>query len=87
MSENIDGINENRHEERHRKMGIKIAYYRKKKRLSQEELAEKTNVGRGHISAIEASNMYRNVSLNTLYDIADVLEVPITCLFDFEGNN
>ena len=84
LSDYTDANKDNKHAERHRKMGLKISYYRKDKRMSQEELAEKTNMGRSHLSAIEAPNMYRVVSLNKLYDIADVLDVPITKFFDYE---
>ena len=66
-----------------RLLGLTIAYYRKLRGLTQAELAEATNLSRTHISNIEAPNGKTSSSLNKLFDIADVLEVPVKDLFDF----
>lgn len=66
-----------------RLLGLTIAYYRKLRGLTQAELAEATNLSRTHISNIEAPNGKTSISLNKLFDIADVLEVPVEDLFDF----
>lgn len=66
-----------------RLLGLTIAYYRKLRGLTQAELAEATNLSRTHISNIEAPNGETSISLNKLFDIADVLEVPVKDLFDF----
>lgn len=66
-----------------RLLGLTIAYYRKPRGLTQAELAEATNLSRTHISNIEAPNGKTSISLNKLFDIADVLEVPVKDLFDF----
>ena len=66
-----------------RLLGLTIAYYRKLRGLTQAELAEATNLSRTHISNIEAPNGKSSISLNKLFDIADVLEVPVKDLFDF----
>lgn len=66
-----------------RLLGLTIAYYRKLRGLTQAELAEATNLSRTHISNIEAPNGKTSISLNKLFDIADVLEVPMKDLFDF----
>lgn len=66
-----------------RLLGLTIAYYRKLRGLTQAELAEATNLSRTHISNIEAPNGKTSISLNKLFDIADVLEVPVKHLFDF----
>ena len=65
------------------KLGLNIAYYRKLKLLSQEELAEKINISRPYMSKIEAPNMYASFSLKLLCKIADALEVSESKLFDF----
>ena len=62
---------------------LTIAYYRKLRGLTQAELAEATNLSRTHISNIEAPNGKTSISLNKLFDIAEVLEVPVKDLFDF----
>lgn len=64
-------------------IGLNIAYYRKLKGLSQLMLAERVGLSRTHISNIEAPNMPTAVSLDTLLDIAEVLEVPAKKLLDF----
>ena len=66
-----------------RLLGLTIAYYRKLRGLTQAELAEATNLSRTHISTIEAPNGKTSISLNKLFDIAEVLEVPVKDLFDF----
>lgn len=66
-----------------RLLGLTIAYYRKLRGLTQAELAEATNLSRSHISNIEAPNGKTSISLNKLFDIAEVLEVPVKDLFDF----
>lgn len=66
-----------------RLLGLTIAYYRKLRGLTQAELAEATNLSRTHISNIEALNGKTSISLNKLFDIAEVLEVPVKDLFDF----
>lgn len=66
-----------------RLLGLTIAYYRKLRGLTQAELAEATNLSRTHIGNIEAPNGKTSISLNKLFDIADVLEVPVKDLFDF----
>ena len=74
----------NKHDDRNKKLGLKIAYYRKLKGFSQEEFAEMVGISRSHISAIESPKAKRMVSLNRLYDMADALEMPIYKLFQFE---
>lgn len=65
-----------KHAEKHRMLGLKIAYYRKLKGYTQEQLAEKINKSLAFIGAVEAPNVSRTVSLDTLFDIAEALEIP-----------
>lgn len=64
-------------------IGLNIAYYRKMKGLTQLQLAETINISRTHMSNIEAPNMPTSISLDTLFDIADALEIPVTQLLHF----
>ena len=73
-----------KHSDRYIRLGLNIAYYRKLKGITQMELAEKVNASRTHISKIEAPNMPVSVSLDKLFDIADVLDVSVDRLFDFK---
>lgn len=56
-------------------LGIAIAALRKMRGLSQEQLAERANVSRSHISAIEAPGIVRSFSLDVFFNIADALEI------------
>lgn len=57
-------------------IGLKIAYYRKLRGLTQEQLAERVGRTPAYIGHIEAPNINKAVSLDTLFDIATVLDVP-----------
>lgn len=60
----------------YRRIGLKISYYRKLKGLTQEQLAEIIDKSAGFIGAVEAPNIDRAISLDTLFDIAKALEIP-----------
>lgn len=62
--------------DKYRTIGLKIGYYRKLRGLTQEQLAEKINKNLAFIGAVEAPNVNRTVSLDTLFDIAEALDVP-----------
>ena len=62
--------------EKYRRIGLKISYYRKLRGLTQEKLAEMIDKNLAFIGAVEAPNINRMVSLDTLFDIAEVLDVP-----------
>ena len=64
------------YKEQYRQIGLKIAYYRKLRGLTQEELAERVGVTPAFIGHLEAPNISKALSLDTLFDIAAVLEVP-----------
>lgn len=61
--------------ENYRQIGLKIAYYRKLRGLTQEELAEKTGLTPAFIGHLEAPNIQKALSLDSLFDIAAVLTV------------
>ena len=71
MSKQIDFKNRDRFIQ----LGIAIAALRKMRGMSQEQLAEKSNVSRSHISAIESPGLVRPFSLDVFFNIADALEV------------
>ncbi len=71
-------------EQEYRMIGLNIAYYRKLKGLTQLQLAELAGMSRTHMSNIEAPNMPTSISLDTLMDLADVLEIPVCTLLTFK---
>lgn len=64
-----------RNRDRFVQLGIVIAALRKMRGLSQEQLAEKANISRSFLSAIEAPGIVRPFSLEVFYNIADALEI------------
>ncbi len=64
------------HLEKYRRLGLKISYYRKMRKMTQEALAEKVNITTPFLGAVEAPNMDSAISLDTLFDIADALDIP-----------
>lgn len=73
---------DNKYINKFRIIGLNIAYYWKLRGLTQLQLAELVNVSRTHISNIEAPNMPTSISLEKLFDIADVLNIPPSYLLD-----
>lgn len=63
------------------KFGLNVVYYRKRKKLTQMQLAELANVDRSHISAIELGNV--GVSFDVIFKLCEVLETKPKDLFDF----
>ncbi len=72
------------YQDRFRQVGLKIAYYRKLRGMTQEQLAEATNMSTVFISHVEAPGIDKTVSLGTLFAIADVLNIPAYKLLIFE---
>ncbi len=64
------------------KLGQQIAKLRKQKKLSQVEFAYMLDKEKQNYNKIERGNA--NVTSWTLYKIAELLEVPIQKLFDWE---
>lgn len=66
-----------------RELGQAISYYRKYRGLSQEQLAERVGLSRNHLSAIEAPNVFRGISMDAVFSIAKVLEIDAYKLLQF----
>lgn len=69
------------YKERYEKFGLNVVYYRKRKKLTQLQLAELVNIDRSHISAIELGNV--GVSMDVIFKLSDVLDISPKDLFDF----
>ena len=63
-------------------LGENIKKYRTKKEWSQEFLAEKINLSREYIVRVEKGQ--KHLSLRKLFLLADVLEIKLTDLIDFD---
>lgn len=63
------------HSDEYIQLGLKISYYRKLKGFTQDQLAEKIDKNLSFLGQVEAPNIIKAISLDTLFDIAKVLEV------------
>lgn len=69
------------YKDRYQQFGLNVVYYRKKKRLSQTQLAELADLHRTYISAIELGKV--GVSFDVLFRLSDALEIQTKQLFEF----
>lgn len=67
--------------ELYQQFGLNVVYYRKKKRLSQTQLAELVDIHRTYVSAIELGKV--SVSFDVLFRLGQALDVPVSKLFEF----
>lgn len=68
--------------ERYITLGLKIAYYRKKRGYTQENLAEKVGISLNFLAQVEGTGTVRGISLETLFKMADVLQVAPSKLLE-----
>jgi len=74
------------HKEKYKKLGLKISYYRKLKGITQEQLADRLGMNTAFIGQVEAPNMNKAISMDTLFDISDILDVPPFKFLNFEDD-
>ena len=72
------------HNERYRQLGLKISYYRRLRGLTQAQLAEKIDKATAFIGQVESPRIQKTISLDTLFDIANALDVPPKLFFAFD---
>ena len=65
-------------------MGYKIKALREAKKMSQEELSEKSGISRGTISALENGSA-RNTTSKTLLALAKALDTTVDNIFFAES--
>ncbi|MDR2531774.1 MAG: helix-turn-helix domain-containing protein [Oscillospiraceae bacterium] len=80
-STKISKINEFRYIQ----IGLNVSYYRKLQGYTQEEFAEVADMSRSHLSALEAPNIVRSVSIELLFNIADALKIEPYRLLEFRN--
>lgn len=59
-----------------------IRKYRKLKCMTQQELADASELSHGYIREIESLNMGVTFSLDAVEKIANALDIKVKCLFD-----
>ena len=73
-------------EQEYLQLGLKIAYYRKLRGLTQEELAKRIDRSPAFVGHVEAPNIKKAVSLDTLFAIAQALDVPAFRFLNFDDS-
>lgn len=68
--------------EKYKTLGLKIAYYRKKAGYTQEVFAEKIGKSVNFLAQVEGTGTTRGVSLETLFKMAEVLQIPASKLLE-----
>lgn len=67
--------------DQYQQLGRNLAYYRRLRGYSQAQLAEALNLSEGYMGHIEAQNVDKEPSLNVLFHISEVLDVPMYKFF------
>lgn len=73
-------------EEKMRQIGLNISYFRRYRRMTQMQLAEKVSLSCCYISQIERGLVKKSVSLPVLISIAEALDVEVGKLFEFRNS-
>lgn len=68
--------------EKYRILGLKIAYYRKKAGYIQETFAELIGKSVNFLAQVEGPGTTRGISLETLFKMAEVLNIPPSRLLE-----
>ena len=73
---------ETQYREQYIRFGLKVQYYRKLRGLTQEAFADKIGKSWSFVAKVESPTRAFGVSMETLFKIADALEVPVSKLFE-----
>ena len=70
------------YEKQYIRFGLKVQYYRKLRGLTQEAFADRIGKSWSFVAKIESPTRAFGVSMETLFKLADVLQVPVAKLFE-----
>ena len=68
----------------YKQIGNKVAYYRKMRNLTQDELADRVNISVSSISKLERGKYNNNIPLSMLIMIAEGLKIDVSLLVTFD---
>ena len=63
-------------------IGVRIAYFRKLRVMTQAELANKAHIHKNYLSQVESGSADKVISLPLLIDISKALDVELSVLVD-----
>ncbi|WP_371381822.1 helix-turn-helix domain-containing protein [Sporomusa aerivorans] len=67
-----------------KQVGRKVAYYRRLRNMTQEELAKRINISTSSLGKIERGKYNNNISLSMLMTIAQGLNIDVAMLVTFD---
>ena len=73
---------ETEYKEQFIRFGLKVQYYRKLRGMTQEAFADEIGKSWSFVAKIESPTRAFGVSMETLFKIAEVLQVPVSKLFE-----
>ena len=73
---------ETQYREQYIRFGLKVQYYRKLQGLTQEAFADKIGKSWSFVAKVESPTRAFGVSMETLFKMAEMLEVPVSKLFE-----
>lgn len=71
-----------KYEQQYIKFGLKVQYYRKLHGMTQEAFADKLGLSWSYVAKIESPAKAFGVSMETLFKISEVLDIPVSKLFE-----
>lgn len=71
-----------KYEQEYIRFGLRVQYYRKLRGMTQEAFAERVGISWSYLAKIESPTRAFGVSMETLFAMAEVLEVPVARLFE-----
>jgi len=70
------------YQERFIRFGLKVQYYRKLRGFTQESFADEIGKSWSFVAKIESPTRAFGVSMETMFKMADVLNIPVSKLFE-----
>lgn len=82
----VDDVNDTRDDcfEEIERIGLRVAYFRKVRHMTQAELAAKVNINKNYLSHIECGNANKALSLPLLIKISKALDIKLSVLVDLD---
>ena len=63
-------------------IGVRIAYFRKLRNMTQADLADKVHINKNYLSHIESGSAKKVISLPLLIDLSKALDIELSILVD-----
>ncbi len=71
-----------KYEQQYIRFGLKVQYFRKLRGMTQEAFADQLGLSWSYVAKIESPTRAFGVSMETLFKIAEILNVPVAKLFE-----